>query len=135
MPISPDYVREVIKTDKDDAVLNSMIAVATTLLNTKSLAPTKALGETLVIEITRCLSAHFLSQADSTVVLDERISKRKIGNAEIDYTTNPDEAFNLKQVSAGAGILSSRWGRVAASLDTTGSLASLGGRGPVLATI
>lgn len=104
-------VREIITTDKVD--LQPFI-IAANLLITNVLA-TSGLGDPLLKEIERWMSAHFIAMAgtdsDTGQVVEE-----KIGDASVKY----DQGDFRKNLGA------TRYGRQAMLLDTTGKLANLG---------
>jgi len=116
--VEPGHIRNVIDTKIDDMQINGLISSAIILVKER-------LGEHIVqtpvgLEIIKWLTAHFISLIDNP----QRVTREKVGDLEIDYS-DVDAKVQL-EIGLG-GILSTRWGRVAAAMDQSGSLAKAGG--------
>ena len=113
--IVPKMVREVIDTELTDKQINGVISTASKTIETKVLPAADRQGITLdpglQVEIARWLAAHYVSIRDSTT----KISKEKIGDAEVDYYIETSKG-------------SSRWLVEAQNLDPTKALLGLSGR-------
>lgn len=94
--------------DTDTADISAFITAAN-LLVTAKLAD-EDLGDDLLKEIERWLSAHFVC------ALDPRSKAEKIGDASVTY----------ENASTGEGLKSTRYGQQVLLLDTSGTLAQLG---------
>jgi len=116
--VGPGHVRNVIDTKIDDMQINGLISSAIILVRER--LGDHVLRTSVGLEIIKWLTAHFVSLVDNT----QRITKEQIGDLEVDYS-DVDAKVQL-EIGLG-GILSTRWGRVAAAMDQTGSLAKAGG--------
>ena len=101
-------VREVITSDKLD--IQPFITAANLLIT--DLLGSSGLATAQLKEIERWLSAHFLSMAGSDSDAGE-VTSEEIGETKVEYAT-------------GQSLSSSRYGKQAILLDTTGKLARLG---------
>ena len=109
-------IREIIDTQLTDSQIMGCISPAVELV--KSRLSGMDMEESLLIEIRRYLAAHFVALRDPSC----RVVEEKIGEASVKYdNTNSSSSLKLD------GILSTSWGRTAASLDYTGTLFNLGG--------
>jgi len=116
--ISVLLVREIINTNLTDGQVEG--AISTAIVLTENRLQNTSIDRKLMIEIQRWLAAHFCSLTDpSTRVETEKISEASVSYSSIDNANND-------------GIMSTRWGRTAASLDPTGALTKLYGHSPRL---
>ena len=110
--VEPHEVKEIIATDRVD--LEAFITAANSLVT--DVLGGEGLGSTRLKEIERWLTAHFITHAgtDKTVgqVVEEQIGETR-------------RRFSEGQASFGK-LDSSRYGKMALLLDTTGKLAGLG---------
>ena len=90
------------------ATINPLIDVANTMVTA---SVTCGLGEAILTEIERWLTAHLIS-----VTQERMAAKERVGDAEVEY---------LGKASA-IGLNSTPYGQTAMMLDTCGGLANLG---------
>jgi len=108
--VSAGAVKEIIATDlSGDVILTSMIDTANLYIDTH--LSSAGHGEPILRKIELYLAAHFvaLTEEKGGMVRD------KLGDAETEFADNFSD-----------GIGSTRFGQTAISLDTSGTLASLG---------
>jgi hypothetical protein len=114
--VGVSFVREIIDTHLTDRQILGCWAAAAELV--KSRLKNRDMPKTLLFEIRRWVCAHFVAIRDGgNTVLSE-----KLGEAQVTYSS-AEYGGNVKL----DGILSTSWGRTAASMDYTGTLSNLGG--------
>lgn len=112
--IDVKQVRNVaVGTVLTDAQIEGCISTATIVVLDNLIG--KDLSYRSITEITLYLAAHFVSLRDRTT----RIKREKIGDAEVEYEASKAQVNFLS-------LASTEWGSTALTLDTTGTLASLG---------
>jgi len=104
--VNQSEVEEIIDTDVDN--LHPFIIAADTIVTNKLTG--KGLGDDLLKEITRWLSAHLVA------IRDPRLKKDKIGETEATFFIGKE----------GSGLDSTPYGQQVKLLDTSGTLANLG---------
>lgn len=107
--VDPDGVKQIIDTDLTDPRIQVFINGANAVV-TKNLG-NSSLGEDLLTEIERWLSAHFISCFED----NRQAIKQKAGPVEQIFS----DIF-------GMGLDSSTYGQTAKSMDPTGKLSDLG---------
>jgi len=112
--ITPRMVREIITTDVSDGELEGLIAGALVLY--RSHLGSRAVPNDLQIEMKRNLAAHMVALRDPST----RITQEKIGDAAVTYGDSPGQGTDT------TGLMSTRWGQMAITLDPTGILSRLG---------
>lgn len=108
--IDADDVRDVYRTTRDDAAIQPFIDVAVALSDAR--LASQGLTEPVLKEVQRYLAAHLLFITDTGIhesLRTEDVSERFTGGVRGDY-----------------GFQSSRWGQMALTLDSSGTLAALG---------
>ncbi|MGM0409194.1 MAG: hypothetical protein ACQEQF_00410 [Bacillota bacterium] len=108
--VTSDEVKEIINTE---ITVDPFITAANLIVTNK--LGSSALGDELLKEIERWLSAHLVA------VSDKRISQESMGDASVKFDTN----------KKGLGLDSTEYGQQVKLLDTTGTLSKLGLKKPV----
>lgn len=121
--ITPEEVREVIKTELSDGNIEGLLSTADALIGSY-LAP-KGVSQALQSEIIKYTAAHLVALKDRTTnSLEERI-----GDASITYG-------DVSSASGGkftaTDLRATRWGQMAISLDPSGVLSRLGMAPPAM---
>ena len=121
--ITPEEVREVIKTELSDGNIEGLLSTADALVSSY-LAP-KGVSQALQSEITKYIGAHLVALKDRTTnSLEERIGDASITYGEVSSTSGGRfTATDLR---------STRWGQMAMSLDPSGVLSRLGMAPPAM---
>jgi len=104
-------VKEIISTSLDDTIIDGYINGATLLID-NVLGTNTTLGDELLAEIERWLSAHMLASTR-----EQQLKAAKAGSASATF-----------QGVTGKGLESTLYGQNVLMLDTTGAFASLGGK-------
>lgn len=121
--ITPEEVREVIKTELSDGNIEGLLSTADALVSSY-LAP-KGVSMALRAEIKKYIAAHLVALKDRTTnSLEERI-----GDASITYG---DVAAASGGKFSATDLRSTRWGQMAMSLDPSGVLGRLGMAPPAM---
>ena len=110
--VTPDDVRDVIKTDYTDAQIQALIDIADRLVN-KYLATAPCHTEESLQDVTLYVAAHFLSVRQNTK-----------SSEKIEETQESQRAPGVQLMR----FNSSYWGQTAIILDCSGKLARLGTR-------
>lgn len=105
--VDSEAVKKVVTTDLTD--LDVYIDLANAVVNNNLL--NAGMSDDLLTKIETQLSGHFF-----TLLAEREAVMEKIGDAQVKYAENDSE-----------GILSTRYGRAAVLLDTSGILSRLGG--------
>ena len=113
MRTSAEEVKKILETELEDSTINAYITGANTLV-TKVLG-TGGLGETLLTEIERWMTAHLIASTR-----ERQAKKEEAGGAKVEYTGQ-----------YGSGLESTSYGQTVLSLDTSGRMKSLSRR-PVI---
>lgn len=111
--VSPDDVLDIIDTLLTEDQINAFINSANVLVNNK--LTNLGLGEDLLAEIEKWLSAHFLA------IRDQIPSRERVDKWDATYQGKTD-----------MGLRSTTYGQQALALDYTGTLAALGQQGVVI---
>jgi len=116
---SVEYVREIIETEVDDAVIEGCIASAAVAV--ESSIPYTAIRNDLALEIQRWLAAHFVSERTP----NSRIIEEKIGESGIKYNSSSSVIGASGKIER---FSTTFYGRTAIDLDPTGALRGVSGR-------
>lgn len=112
--ITPDQVREVIKTDLTDSEISGLITTAVAMYDSK--LSSQGLTEALEVEIKRYLTAHYVAIKDPSPTVKDVT----LGDARESYET-------IGNVASQEGLKATRWGQMAIALDPSGTLTTTGG--------
>ena len=104
-------VKQILSTSLDDTIVEAFIAGATEVI-TEVLGDDTTITDALKAEIERWYTAHMIASTR-----EQQSSKEEAGSAKVTY-----------QGQTGAGLSSTFYGQQVLIMDTTGKMASLGGK-------
>lgn len=111
--VSVAEVKQLINTSESDADVIAAIAAANSIVTDQLTG--KGLSNKRLKEIERWLSAHFMGLIDRA---EGQVERERIGDTEVAYFKSSSDN------ARGFGM--TRFGQAAMTLDTTGTLASMG---------